>query len=193
MKKIILASSSPRRKEILNKYKLNPIIFEAKIEEKKAYNESPKQVAMALAFEKASWVSNYFNNGEVIIGADTIVVLGDIILGKPKDEEDAFRILSLLNNKEHCVITGVSIIKANTNIKIIDYESTLVRFRHLSDGQIKRYIETKEPMDKAGAYGIQGYGEVLVEKIDGCYSNVVGLPLGKLDYLLNKFFDIKIL
>ena len=193
MEKIILASSSPRRKEILNKYKLNPIIFEAKIEEKKAYNESPKQVAMALAFEKASWVSNNFNNGEVIIGADTIVVLGDRILGKPKDEEDAFRILSLLNNKEHCVITGVSIIKENTNIKIIDYESTLVRFRHLSDEQIKRYIETKEPMDKAGAYGIQGYGEVLVEKIDGCYSNVVGLPLGKLDYLLNKFFDIKIL
>jgi septum formation protein len=193
MEKIILASSSPRRKEILNKYKLNPIIFEAKIEEKKAYNESPKQVAMALAFEKASWVSNNFNNGEVIIGADTIVVLGDRILGKPKDEEDAFRILSLLNNKEHCVITGVSIIKANTNIKIIDYESTLVRFRHLSDEQIKRYIETKEPMDKAGAYGIQGYGEVLVEKIDGCYSNVVGLPLGKLDYLLNKFFNIKIL
>lgn len=193
MEKIILASSSPRRKEILNKYKLNPIIFEAKIEEKKAYNESPKQVAMALAFEKASWVSNNFNNGEVVIGADTIVVLGDRILGKPKDEEDAFRILSLLNNKEHCVITGVSIIKANTNIKIIDYESTLVRFRHLSDEQIKRYIETKEPMDKAGAYGIQGYGEILVEKIDGCYSNVVGLPLGKLDYLLNKFFDIKIL
>ena len=193
MEKIILASSSPRRKEILNRFNLNPLIVEAKIEEKKSYNESPEQVAMALAFEKALWVSNKFNNEEVVIGADTIVVLGNRILGKPKDEEDAFRILSLLNNKEHSVITGISIIRANTNIKIIDYESTLVRFRHLSEEQIKRYINTKEPMDKAGAYGIQGYGEVLVEKIDGCYSNVVGLPLGRLDYLLNKFFNIKIL
>ena len=193
MEKIILASSSPRRKEILNRFNLNPLIVEAKIEEKKSYNESPKQVAMALAFEKALWVCNKFNNEEVVIGADTIVVLGNRILGKPKDEEDAFRILSLLNNKEHSVITGISIIRANTNIKIIDYESTLVRFRHLSEEQIKRYINTKEPMDKAGAYGIQGYGEVLVEKIDGCYSNVVGLPLGRLDYLLNKFFNIKIL
>ena len=193
MEKIILASSSPRRKEILNRLNLSPTIFEAKIEEKKAHNDSPQQIAMALALEKALWVSNNFNNGEVVIGADTIVVLGNQILGKPKDEEDAFRILSLLNNKEHSVITGISIIKANTNIKIIDYESTIVRFRHLSDNQIRRYIETKEPMDKAGAYGIQGYGEVLVEKINGCYSNVVGLPIGKLDYLLNKFFDIKIL
>ncbi|MBU5427219.1 septum formation inhibitor Maf [Tissierella pigra] len=193
MEKIILASSSPRRKEILNRFNLNPLIVEAKIEEKKSYNESPEQVAMALAFEKALWVSNKFDNEEVVIGADTIVVLGNRILGKPKDEEDAFRILSLLNNKEHSVITGISIIRANTNIKIIDYESTLVRFRHLSEEQIKRYINTKEPMDKAGAYGIQGYGEVLVEKIDGCYSNVVGLPLGRLDYLLNKFFNIKIL
>lgn len=193
MEKIILASSSPRRKEILNRFNLNPLIVEAKIEEKKSYNESPEQVAMALAFEKALWVCNKFNNEEVVIGADTIVVLGNRILGKPKDEEDAFRILSLLNNKEHSVITGISIIRANTNIKIIDYESTLVRFRHLSEEQIKRYINTKEPMDKAGAYGIQGYGEVLVEKIYGCYSNVVGLPLGRLDYLLNKFFNIKIL
>ena len=193
MKKIILASSSPRRKEILNRYNLKPIIFGAEIEEKQIAGESPEQVAMSLAFEKSFWVSNHFNDGEVIIGADTIVVIEDMILGKPKDEKDAFRILSLLNGKEHRVITGISIIKANTNIKIIDYETTTVRFRHLSEDQIMRYIHTKEPMDKAGAYGIQGYGQILVEKIDGCYSNVVGLPLVKLDYLLNKFFSIEIL
>lgn len=193
MKKIILASSSPRRKEILNRYNLNPIIFGAEIEEKQIAGETPEQVAMSLAFEKSFWVSKHFNDEEVIIGADTIVVLGDMILGKPKDEKDAFRILSLLNGKEHRVITGISIIKANTNIKIIDYETTTVRFRHLSEDQIMRYIHTKEPMDKAGAYGIQGYGQILVEKIDGCYSNVVGLPLVKLDYLLNKFFNIEIL
>ncbi len=193
MEKIILASSSPRRKEILNRYNLNPIIYESKIEEKQIKGELPEQVAMSLAFEKSSLVSNNFNNNEIIIGADTIVVLEDMILGKPEDEKDAFRILSLLNGKEHRVITGVSIIRANTNIKIIDYETTTVRFRHLSEEQIMRYILTGEPMDKAGAYGIQGYGQILVEKIDGCYSNVVGLPLGKLDYLLNKFFNVKIL
>ncbi|CAK7068873.1 septum formation protein Maf [Tissierella carlieri] len=193
MEKIILASSSPRRKEILNRYHLNPIIFGAEIEEKQIKGELPEQVAMSLAFEKSYWVSNYFSNGEIIIGADTIVVSEDMILGKPKDEKDAFRILSLLNGKEHSVITGICIIRANTNIKIIDYENTTVRFRHLSEEQIMRYIHTNEPMDKAGAYGIQGYGQILVEKINGCYSNVVGLPLGKLDYLLNKFFNVKIL
>ncbi len=193
MEKLILASSSPRRKEILNRYKLNPIIYGAQIEEKYIKGELPKQVVMSLAFEKSYWVSKHFSNGEVIIGADTIVVLEDKILGKPKDEEDAFKILSSLSGKEHRVITGICIIKANTNIKVIDYEETTVRFRHLSEKQISKYIQTKEPMDKAGAYGIQGYGQILVEKIDGCYSNVVGLPLGKLDYLLNKFFDIQIL
>lgn len=193
MDKIILASASPRRQELLNKYNLNPRIFSAQIEEKLSMGESPEQIAMALALEKSLWVSNHFSNGEVIIGADTIVVLGDLVLGKPKDEADAFNILKLLSGKEHHVITGISIIKAGTNTKIIDYESTLVRFRHLSDKKINNYIRTKEPLDKAGAYGIQGLGMVLVEKIDGCYSNVVGLPLGKLDYLLNKFFNIKIL
>lgn len=193
MEKIILASSSPRRKEILDRYDLNPTIFESQIEEKQIIGETPEQVAMSLAFEKSNWVSNHFSNGEVIIGADTIVVLEEKILGKPKDKEDAYKILSSLSGKKHSVITGICIIKANTNIKIIDYETTLVKFRHLSDEQVLRYIQTKEPMDKAGAYGIQGYGQILVERINGCYSNVVGLPLRKLDYLLNKFFNIQIL
>lgn len=193
MDKIILASSSPRREEMLNKYKLNPIIFPSEIDEKIIQGESPIQIAMALAFEKCFWVSNHFKNSEVIIGADTIVVLEGNIIGKPKNEEDAFNILKTLSGKIHSVITGVCIIKANSNIKIIDYETTEVEFRNLSDDQIIRYINTKEPLDKAGAYGIQGYGQILVKKIDGCYSNVVGLPLGKLDYLLNKFFNIKIL
>lgn len=193
MDKIILASSSPRREEMLNRYKLNPVIFPSQIEEKIIEGESPRQIVMSLAFEKSFWVSNHFKNGEVIIGADTIVVLEDKIIGKPKDEKEAFNILNSLSGKIHSVITGICIIKANSNIKIIDYETTEVKFRHLSDEQIMRYISTKEPMDKAGAYGIQGYGQILVERIDGCYSNVVGLPLGKLDCLLNKFFNIKIL
>lgn len=193
MEKIILASSSPRRIEFLQKYNLNPVIVKAEIQEKTMEGERPEQIAMALAFEKASWVSNKFKDGEIIIGADTIVVFEDEILGKPKDEDDAFRMLKTLNGKEHRVITGICIIKANTNIKLIDFESTLVKFRKLTDEKILNYIHTNEPMDKAGAYGIQGFGQILVEKIDGCYSNVVGLPIGKLDNILNKYFNINML
>ncbi|NLY85041.1 MAG: septum formation protein Maf [Tissierellia bacterium] len=193
MEKIILASSSPRRIELLKKYNLNPVVVKAEIQEKTTEGERPEQIAMALAFEKASWVSNKFNNGEIIIGADTIVVFKDEILGKPKDEEDAFRMLKALSGNEHCVITGICVIKANTNLKVIDYESTLVKFRELTDEIILNYIHTKEPIDKAGAYGIQGFGEILVEKINGCYSNVVGLPIGKLDNILDKYFNISML
>lgn len=193
MSKIILASSSPRRRELLERYNLNPTIFKPEVEEKEAIGENPIQIAMSLAFEKAYWVSEKFNDDEIIIGADTIVVYDNEILGKPRDTKDAFRTLNLLSGKTHFVITGLSIIKANSSLKIVDYEKTKVKFRKLSEGQINRYIETKEPMDKAGAYGIQGYGEILVKGIEGCYSNVVGLPLGKLDYLLDKFFNMKIL
>lgn len=193
MCKIILASSSPRRKELLERYDLNPIIFKPETEEIENEGEDPIQIAMSLAFEKSYWVSKQFKNDEIIIGADTIVVYGKEVLGKPKDKEDAFRILNKLNGKEHEVVTGISIIKANSKVKIVDYESTKVKFRKLSEIQINKYIDTLEPMDKAGAYGIQGYGEILVEGINGCYSNVVGLPLGKLDDLLGRFFNIRIL
>lgn len=193
MDKIILASSSPRRKSLLEKYNISLDVFGPRVEEIERIGEEPIQIAMSLAFEKSYYVSKFFKDNEIIIGADTIVLLGDEILGKPRDENDAFRMLDLLSAKEHRVITGISLIRANTNLKIVDYEETRVKFRKLSKDQIDRYIRTKEPMDKAGGYGIQGYGEILVEKIEGCYSNVVGLPLGKLDYLLKKFFGVKIL
>ncbi|MBU5440032.1 septum formation inhibitor Maf [Tissierella sp. MSJ-40] len=193
MDKIILASSSPRRRELLNRYKLNPVIVESNIEEKIISGEEPEQIAMSLAFEKAYEVSTRFNESEIVIGADTIVAFQKNILGKPKDEKEAYEIIKLLSGREHYVITGISIIKVNTNIKLVDYERTKVKFRNLSEDKIKKYISTKEYLDKAGAYGIQGYGEILVERIEGCYSNVVGLPLGKLDHLLNKFFNINIL
>ncbi|NLK44481.1 MAG: septum formation inhibitor Maf [Tissierellia bacterium] len=193
MEKIILASSSPRRIELLRKYNFNPVVVKAEIQEKTMEGEKPEQIAMALAFEKASWVSNKFNDGEIIIGADTIVVFKDEILGKPRDKEDAFRMLKALSGNEHSVITGICIIKAGSNLKLVDYESTLVKFRDLTDEKISNYIDTKEPMDKAGAYGIQGFGEILVEKINGCYSNVVGLPISKLDNLLGKYFGVNML
>ncbi|HZK33027.1 MAG TPA: Maf family protein [Tissierellaceae bacterium] len=192
MEKIILASSSPRRKELLNKYNLDFHIFPADVDESYGDDELPEQIAMSLALQKALWVEKHFKE-EIIIAADTIVVLEDEILNKPIDEKHAFHMLKKLSGKEHRVITGISIIKANTNLKVIDFETTIVKFRNISDDKIKRYIKTKEPMDKAGAYGIQGYGQVLIEGLNGCYSNVVGLPLGKLDYLLSKFFNLKIL
>lgn len=192
MNKIILASSSPRRSKILEKYKLNIKQKHPKIDEIERKGEEPIQIAMALAFEKAYEISKQLNDYEIVIGADTIVLYNDIILGKPKSEKEAYKMLDLLSGEEHSVITGISIIRVNSNIKVIDYEETKVKFRDLSKLQIEKYIKTGESMDKAGGYGIQGYGEILVEKIEGCYLNIVGLPLGKLDNLLNKFFNVKI-
>ena len=192
MENIILASSSPRRKEILEKYNLHPTIINSNIIEKSFSGEKPSQIAMSLSFQKSYNVSMLYQE-QIVIGADTIVVYENEILGKPKDKDDAFRILKLLNGKYHSVITGISIVQYSTNIKVVDYEITKVKFRELSHNKLKDYINTNEPMDKAGAYGIQGYGALLVEKIDGCYLNVVGLPLVKLDFLLNKFFKISLL
>lgn len=192
MEEIILASSSPRRKEILEQYKIFPTIMGSDIVEKINIGETPEQIAMSLSFQKAYNISKVYPD-KIVIGADTIVYYEKQILGKPKDSDDAFRILKLLNGNEHNVITGISIIQDSSNIKIVDCENTIVKFRNLSDDKLKEYIHTNEPMDKAGAYGIQGYGALLVEKINGCYLNVVGLPLVKLDFLLNKFFKISLL
>ncbi|MBZ2175338.1 Maf family protein [Schnuerera sp. xch1] len=193
MDTIVLASGSPRRRDLLLKYKLRPIIEEPQIEEKIYLDEAPEQVAMALSFEKVAQVANKFNNGEIIIGADTIVACDGLILGKPKNEYEGKEMIKFLSNREHQVITGISIMRSNCNIKIIDYESTIVKFRKLSDKKIQKYIESNEYIDKAGGYGIQGLGSILVEYINGCYFNVVGLPIYKLDTLLERYFNINLL
>lgn len=192
MNNIILASSSPRRRELLEKFKLKHTVMESKIIEKSNPQDGPYEMAMSLAFEKAYNIGkNHEEN--IVIGADTIVFFQNQILGKPQDEKDARRILELLSGNEHKVITGIALINLNKRVKVVDFEETSVRFRKLDKKLIDRYIATKEPFDKAGAYGIQGYGGLLVEKINGCYNNVIGLPVGKLDKLLNKYFDINIL
>lgn len=193
MSTIILASASPRRKELLLKYNINPIIVKSKIEEKISIDETPEQIAMALAFEKAYQVAKESKDGDIIIGADTIVACNGKILGKPKSEEEGREMIKFLSGKEHQVVTGISIIKANSNIKIVDHEKTMVKFRELSNKKIENYIKTGEYIDKAGGYGIQGIGGILVEKICGCYFNVVGLPIYKLDTLLEKYFDLNLL
>ena len=192
MVRIVLASGSPRRREIMEKYNIDLIVEKSNVDENINRGETPEQVSMTLSLIKALDVSNRFPK-DIVIGADTIVVVDGKILGKPKGKEDAYDMLNILSGRIHEVITGVALIKADMNIKIIDYEKTRVKFRKLTDDMIYRYIGTNEPFDKAGAYAIQGVGQILVENIDGCFFNVVGLPLTKIDKLLSKYFNCYIL
>lgn len=191
--KIILASNSPRRREICERYGLNPEIVIPKIEEKTRSIEKPYETVMALAFEKANSIANNLTENEIVIAADTIVYHNGEKLGKPSTKEEAHKMLKSLSDSYHSAITGISIIQGNTNLKIIDYVETKVKFKKLTDEIIDRYIETNEPMDKAGAYGIQGWGQLLVEKIDGSYLNIVGLPIEKISDLLRAFFNIELM
>ena len=175
---IILASASPRRKEILENTNVKFKIMASSIEELRLEGESPCQMVMRLAFEKGIDIASR-QKSDLVISADTIVVLDNTVLGKPKDEIEARKMITSLSGRTHQVITGISLINLDNNKKIIDYVISNVKFKNLSEEDINDYIRTKESLDKAGAYGIQGYGALLVEKIDGCYFNVVGLPLQK--------------
>jgi len=177
--KIILASGSPRRREIFKKLGINFQYVTSNIEEKFDESLSVYEQVVKLATMKAYKVANIYDEA-FIVGADTVVYLENKIIGKPKDIVDAKNILKSLSGKMHEVITGVAIV--NKREKLIErfYEKTEVYFRKLNDALIDWYIDTDEPMDKAGAYGIQGAGSLLVEKIYGDYDNVVGLPVGKL-------------
>ncbi|SHJ52852.1 Maf family protein [Tepidibacter formicigenes] len=191
--KIILASSSPRRRELLLNLNLKFKVIKSEVKESVDINSNPKTVAMSLAFQKALDVANKVEESEIVIGADTIVVFDNEILGKPNDEEDAFNMIKKLSGKYHEVITGISVIRLSDNKKVVDCEITKVKMKDIDDYKIRRYIDTKEPMDKAGSYGIQGYGSLLVEKIEGDYFSVVGLPVAKLEEILSRHFGINII
>lgn len=188
---IILASGSPRRKEILENTNLKFSVITSDIDERIFENEEPIQLVLRLAFEKCMSVAQN-NLSDLVIGADTIVVLDNEILGKPKNEEEAFNTLSKLSNREHQVITGMSIVNLENEKKIVDYAISNVKFKKLTDQDIKDYISTKECLDKAGSYGIQGYGALLVEEIKGDYFNIVGLPISKLSDILKINFNINL-
>ena len=188
---IILASASPRRREILKNTKLKFEVQKSDIEEVFLENESPESMVVRLAYEKAFDVAEN-NRDKLVIGADTIVVLGDEVLGKPKDEEEAFDMIQKLSNKTHRVITGISLIHLKKGIVVNDYQISYVTFKDLSEDSIKDYINTKESLDKAGGYGIQGYGALLVDSIQGDYFNIVGLPISKPSDLLRDHFDINL-
>lgn len=192
MKKIILASKSPRRIEMLKRYVNDIIIFSPDAEEKINPLDFSQTTVMKVAFEKALKACSDCRDNGLIIAADTIVYL-DKIMGKPKNEDEAYEMLSSLSGKIHYVFTGICIIDTETSKKIVDYEKTEVVFNAYTQDFIKRYLSTNEYLDKAGAYGIQGYGELLVKEIHGCYNNVKGLPLTKLNTLLTKHFSHNLL
>ena len=188
---IILASASPRRKEILENANVKFKIMASSIEELTLDSESPCQMVMRLAFEKGIDIASR-QKSDLVISADTIVVLDNTILGKPKDEIEARKMITSLSGRTHQVITGISLINLDNNKKIIDYVISKVKFKKLSEEDINDYIRTRESLDKAGAYGIQGYGALLVEEIQGDYFNIVGLPISRLSDLLKKHFNINL-
>jgi len=184
----ILASASPRRRELLTLAGFAFGIRVPDIDEAVSPEWSPGEAARELARQKAEAVAAQCPE-HCIIAADTIVVLDKLILGKPKDTQDAVRMLRLLSGREHRVITGVCLMQ-NSRQRVFSQE-TSVRFYPLRDDEIERYVATGEPMDKAGAYGIQGRGALLVESIAGDYFNVVGLPVARLVRELGEFESAK--
>ncbi len=179
---IILASKSPRRKELLSFITTDFTVKSADVDETLPQGITPDKAVEYLSKIKAEPLKN---ENDIVIGADTVVALDGKILGKPRDEADAFATLRMLSGKEHSVFTGVSVIKGE---KIETFSvQTKVKMFDLTDEEIEEYIETAEPFDKAGSYGIQGKGSLLVEKIDGDYFNVVGLPISRLNRVLKLF------
>ena len=187
MKRIILASSSPRRIEMMKNNGYNPEIIPADVEEKILIDMSCESAAMAMALKKAAYIAENLyadnvssscesNAGAVIIAADTIVVYGNEIMGKPVDRNDALRMLSRLKNSSHQVMTGVAIIDTKTNLKHCFCDTTDVCFKDYSDEELYSYVDTDEPYDKAGAYAIQGTFGQYIDHFEGDYDNVVGLP-----------------
>lgn len=196
MDKIILASASPRRKELLESLGINFEVIVSKADESKIdKNAMPTNLyVQELALLKASAVLKEIKKtNALIISADTVVCCENEILGKPKDAEEARRMLKLLSGRCHTVYSGICVMNAKTSFSVLKWQETKVYFRRLSDEEIESYIKTEEPFDKAGAYGIQGVGAVLVDKIEGDYFNVVGLPISKLYEVLRDEFDFDIL
>ncbi len=189
---LILASQSPRRKEILSLLDIPFKIMVSDADESVDSSLPPYFIAESLSLMKATAVSKNIDTHALVIGADTIVVIDDKILGKPKDEEDARFMLSSLSGRTHSVISGVTVLDTKSAKAESFYVETKVTFLPLTDEEITDYIKSGEPMDKAGAYGIQGRGGKFVEKISGDYFNVVGLPLSKLYQVLKKEFGLTV-
>jgi len=175
-KKIILASTSPRRHGLAKDMGLEFDIVPSRYEEDMTLDLSPSGLVMELASGKAADVAKKFNEG-IVIGVDTVIFFDGNVLGKPKDKKDAVKMLKSFSGQTQEVYSGVCMIDCSTGKTIKDYEVTRVTFRKLEDSEIRSYVDTGEPLDKAGAYGIQGLSSIFIRKVDGCYFNVVGFPV----------------
>lgn len=183
--RIVLASQSPRRIELLKRIIPEFEVKVSNIEEDNNRVSTPWKLVEELSYQKAENISQQVLDG-IIIGADSVVVLHRRILGKPIDANDAYNMLNSLSGKIHQVFTGFTILKKPQHIVIKDHAVTHVKFRKLESWEIEKYIESGQPLDKAGSYGIQDDGAVFVESITGCYYNVVGLPITKIFLALKK-------
>lgn len=191
--KVILASKSPRRVEILEKIVKEFEVVQSNFDENTIdFKGDIEKYVKDLSRNKAIEVSKRLNEPSIVIAADTVVFQNGKVLEKPKNEEDAFSMLSSLSGNTHKVYSGICLINTYDDTVVTDCDCTEVRFSELNPRQIRNYINSGEPMDKAGAYGIQGLGGAFVERIEGCYYNVMGLPLNKL-YKALENYDITIL
>jgi len=188
-RRIILASSSPRRKYLLTELGFSFTVDPSRVDESAIPYENERQFAIQAAMAKATEVAARYTRGALVIGADTIVCLEGHILGKPRDLEEARSMLMRLKNRAHIVITGVAVAEAGTGTVLLDSEKTEVFFKRFQKKTLEEYLKTGDSMDKAGAYGIQGPGERLIHHIRGDYFNVMGLPLQCLLRMLSSVMD----
>lgn len=186
MKRIILASASPRRKELLEKIGLKFEVEPSNYAEDMHSKLSPDEVARSISLEKAKAVAGRHKNA-IVIAADTFIVFRGKILGKPNTQAEAKRMLMTLKGKSHSVITGFTILDSDQNKVLTKSVETIIHIRNLTSEEVDAYVKSREPLDKAGAYAIQGLGSVIVEKIEGDYFNVIGLPLSALVEGLKEF------
>lgn len=195
MQRLILASGSPRRRELLTRIGIPFEIVVSGFHESQDGHRQAEPFARAMSLEKAREVARKLcdatvsgvpadGDGFIVLAADTVVARQGNLLGKPLDREDAARMLRLLSGGWHEVITGMTLLRTDTGEERTTAEITRVRFRPLDEAMVQRYLETGEAFDKAGAYGVQGYGSLLVERMDGDYYNVMGLPLHRLSRML---------
>lgn len=185
MKKFVLASNSPRRKDLLKFLEIDFSIDASNIDEDIDHSITNEELVMSLAYQKAEHVSHR-HAGKYILGFDTLVILDGKPLGKPSDRIEAFAMLKSLQGRKHLVLTGVAIVK--DDYKDLFYDHAEVIFNEMTDEEINDYLDTNEPFDKAGAYGIQGYGAKYIRYIKGDYYSVMGMPIQK---LYNKIRDLK--
>ncbi len=183
--KLILASQSPRRRELLGRLGLEFTTKASQVDEDAFHADSPEALVRLLSREKARWVAEREEPDTIVIGADTVVVLDGAVLGKPATQEEARAMLRQLSGRVHQVYTGVTVCQGA--FAVTEAEVTQVRFRPLTEEEIHLYVRTGEPMDKAGAYGLQGLGVLLVEGVEGDYTNVIGLPVCRLGRILLEF------